>query len=81
MLVNISAQVLSVNFIVNIIIANYLFYTGRFFAVQEIQLSLIYLFRNYDITTASGKTPNTLNTIAGYMSTTCDEAIVFTRKD
>ncbi|KAG2200077.1 hypothetical protein INT47_007722 [Mucor saturninus] len=54
---------------------------GRFFAIQEIQMSLIYLFRNYDISTATGKPPKVLNTIAGYMSTTCDDALVFTRKD
>lgn len=54
---------------------------GRFFALQEIQMSLIYLLKNYDIDTVSGKRPDPINTIAGYMSTTCDDPLILTRKE
>ncbi|KAI7895834.1 cytochrome P450 [Mucor mucedo] len=54
---------------------------GRFFAVQEIQMTLIYLLRNYDITTVSGKPPKPVYSLAGYMSTNSEEPLIFTRKN
>lgn len=54
------------------------FFLGRFFAVQEIQMSLVYLLKNFDIDTVSGKKPYPVPTIAGTISTTCNEPLIFT---
>ncbi|KAG2200076.1 hypothetical protein INT47_007721 [Mucor saturninus] len=53
---------------------------GRFFAVQEIQMTLVYLIKNYDIKTVSGKRPQPICHIAGYMVINSEEPLVFTRK-
>lgn len=55
--------------------------SGRFFAVQEIQMTLVYLIKNYDIKTVSGKRPQPIAHIAGYMVTNSEEPLVFTRKN
>lgn len=53
---------------------------GRFFAVREIQISLVYLLKNFDIDTVSRKKPHPVPTIVGVISTTCDEPLIFTPK-
>jgi cytochrome P450 len=53
---------------------------GRFFAVLEIKMSLIQLFREYDITVASGKRPIPVNDLAGKVSVNCEEPLIFTKK-
>ncbi|KAG2210040.1 hypothetical protein INT47_003476 [Mucor saturninus] len=53
---------------------------GRFFAVQEIQMALVHLFKNYDVKTVSGKRPQPVWYVAGYMVTNCEDPLVFTLK-
>ncbi|KAF1804691.1 CYP5312 [Mucor lusitanicus] len=53
---------------------------GRFFAVQEIEMSLVHLLKHFDIDTVSGKKPHPVPTIAGVVATTCEEPLVFTPK-
>ncbi|KAI8061955.1 cytochrome P450 [Thamnidium elegans] len=53
---------------------------GRFFAVQEIQMSLVYLLKNFEIKTASGKRPEPVTRIAGTIATNCEEPLVFIAK-
>lgn len=51
---------------------------GRFFAVQEIQMSLVHLLKNYTIQTVSGKRPEPIKRIAGTVSTNCEDPLIFT---
>ncbi|KAL9541263.1 hypothetical protein MBANPS3_009220 [Mucor bainieri] len=53
---------------------------GRFFAVQEIEMSLVHLLKHFDIDTVSGKKPYPVATIAGVFATNCEEPLVFTPK-
>ncbi|KAI8640968.1 cytochrome P450 [Parasitella parasitica] len=54
---------------------------GRFFAVQEIEMSLIYLLKHFDIDTVSGNKPYPVAAIAGAFATNCEDPLVFTRKN
>lgn len=54
---------------------------GRFFAIQEIMMSLIYLLKHYDIDTASGKKPHPVSSIANIHVTNCEEPLIFTPKN
>lgn len=54
---------------------------GRFFAVQEIEMSLIYLLKHFEIGTVSGKQPYPVANIAGIFATNCEEPLVFTPKN
>ncbi|KAG2210477.1 hypothetical protein INT47_002419 [Mucor saturninus] len=54
---------------------------GRFFAVQEIQMTLVYLLKNYDIKTANGKRPVPVQNVGGVMATNCEDPLIFTRKN
>lgn len=53
---------------------------GRFFAVQEIEMSLLYLLRNFDFDTVSGKRPFPVRTIAGVITRNCEDPLIFTPK-
>jgi hypothetical protein len=53
---------------------------GRFFAVREIEISLVYILKNYDVDTVSGKKPHPIANIGGTIATTCDEPLIFTPK-
>ncbi|KAI8051720.1 cytochrome P450 [Thamnidium elegans] len=54
---------------------------GRFFATQEIKMSLIYLLRNFDIKTVNGKKPTPMKRIAGTRITNSEEPLIFTTKN
>lgn len=51
---------------------------GRFFAVQEIEMSLVHLLKNYKIETVSGKKPVPIERIAGTISINCEDPLIFT---
>lgn len=53
---------------------------GRFFAVQEIKMSLIHLLKNFDIKTVSGKKPTPTRRIAGTRVANCEEPLILTAK-
>ncbi|KAI8885443.1 cytochrome P450 [Backusella circina FSU 941] len=53
---------------------------GRFFAVLEIKMSLIQLFREFDIKVASGRQPIPVNNLAGKVSVNSEEPLIFTKK-
>lgn len=44
-------------------------------------MTLIYLLRNYDIKTASGKRPSPTIPMLGIMTASSEEPLVFTRKN
>ncbi|GAN03790.1 cytochrome p450 superfamily protein [Mucor ambiguus] len=54
---------------------------GRFFAIQEIMMSLVYLMKNYDFDTVSGKKPHPVSSIANITVTNCEEPLVFTPRN
>ncbi|KAF1797439.1 cytochrome P450 [Mucor lusitanicus] len=54
---------------------------GRFFAIQEIMMSLVYLLKNYDFDTVSGKRPHPVSSIANITVTNCEEPLVFTPRN
>ncbi|CEP15452.1 hypothetical protein [Parasitella parasitica] len=54
---------------------------GRFFAIQEIMMSLVYLLKHYDIDTVSGKKPHPVSSIGNITVTNCEEPLVFTPKN
>ncbi|KAI7889564.1 cytochrome P450 [Mucor mucedo] len=54
---------------------------GRFFAIQEIQTTLVYLLKNYEIKTASGKPPVPVQRTLGFIATSPEEPLIFTRKN
>jgi cytochrome P450 len=54
---------------------------GRFFAIQEIMMSLIYLLKHYDFDTVSGKKPHPVSSIANITVANCEEPLIFTPKN
>lgn len=54
---------------------------GRFFAVQEIQMSLVYLLKNFDVKVASGKRPVPVQRMGGVMNVNCEDPLIFTAKN
>lgn len=54
---------------------------GRFFAIQEIMMSLVYLLKHYDFDTVSGKKPHPISSIANITVTNCEEPLIFTPKN
>jgi hypothetical protein len=53
-------------------------YIGRFFAVKEIELSLVYLLKHFDITTTSSKQPTPVCRIGGVIAMNSEEPLTFT---
>ncbi|KAI8982138.1 cytochrome P450 [Mycotypha africana] len=53
---------------------------GRFFATQEIEMSLVYLLKNYDFNTVRNRKPYPITTIAGILNVNTQEPLIFTPK-
>ncbi|KAI8343826.1 cytochrome P450 [Blakeslea trispora] len=51
---------------------------GRFFAIQEIQMSLVYLLKHYEVKTVDGKRPTPVKYLAGSFATNNNSPLLFT---
>jgi hypothetical protein len=48
--------------------------------VQEIEMCLIYLLRNFDVQTVDGHRPKPVQTLAGTIAKNCEDPLIFTPK-
>ncbi|KAI9473413.1 MAG: cytochrome P450 [Benjaminiella poitrasii] len=51
---------------------------GRFFAILEISMTLVYLLKHFDFNTLNGKRPQPLKNLAGIHMTYCEDPLIFT---
>jgi hypothetical protein len=51
---------------------------GRFFAIQEIEMSLVHILKHFDIKTASEKKPEPVMRIAGTVAINSEDPLIFT---